>query len=290
MFFAPSVQFLWRNFDIMHAKLILLYVFITVLLIGACGSRDQKVDQIVEKPKSISTPLPSPEAPIQTIKIVKRLPHDTTAFTQGFLVSGTFFFESTGLNGKSSVRKIDVLTGKILDRKGLDSQFFGEGLALVDEQLFQITWLNQRGFVYDKKSLHLIREFTYIGEGWGLASDGTQLYMSNGTNVITVHSPVDFSQLRAFSVTLNGRPCDKLNELEWVEGELWANVWQTDLILRINPETGVVNAVINCEVIRKENTMTITSDVMNGIAYDKLSKQIYVTGKNWPWIFLVSVF
>ncbi|MBI2794966.1 MAG: glutaminyl-peptide cyclotransferase [Ignavibacteria bacterium] len=273
----------------MHAKLILLYVFITVLLIAACGFRDQRVDQVVEKPKSKSAHLSSPEALIQTIKIVKRLPHDTNAFTQGLLVAGAFFYESTGLNGKSSVRKVDMLTGKILDRKGLDPQFFGEGLAMVDDQLFQITWLNQQGFVYDRKSLNLVREFTYIGEGWGLASDGTQLYKSNGTHVITVHSPVDFSQLRAFSVTLNGRPCDKLNELEWVEGELWANVWQTDRIVRINPKTGVVNAVINCEVIRKENKLTMTSDVLNGIAYDKLSKQVYVTGKNWPWIFLVSV-
>lgn len=273
----------------MDAKLILLYVFITVLLLEACGSRDQTADQTLEKPNTTSIPTQPAEAPHQTIKIVKKLPHDTNAFTQGLLVSGHFFFESTGLNGKSSVRKMDLLTGRILDRRALDPQYFGEGLALVGEHLYQITWLNQKGFVYNSRTLEPVREFKYIGEGWGLASDGNLLYKSNGTHVITVHSPDDFSQLRAISVTLNGRTCDNLNELEWVEGEIWANVWQTDRIVRINPETGVVNAVINCDIIRSENKMTATSDVMNGIAYDAATKQVYVTGKNWQWIFLVSV-
>lgn len=273
----------------MPTKIFLIHFLAAVLLIAACGSKDQNTDQFQKKQLPESKLQSTPSALVQKIKIVKQIPHDTNAFTQGLLVSGGYLYESTGLNGKSSVRRIDILTGKVLDRRGLDAQYFGEGLAVVDNYLFQITWLNQRGFVYDIKTLKSIREFKYVGEGWGLTSDGSVLFKSNGTHVITVHNPDDFSQIRALSVTLNGKMCDKLNELEWVDGELWANVWQTEQIVRIDPETGVVSAVIDCSEVIASSNQGSTADVMNGIAYDSVNKNIYITGKNWRWMYLIEL-
>jgi glutaminyl-peptide cyclotransferase len=260
-----------------------------LFLLVACGSKDatvvqdQKQQIIEDKSSSVVT------AKTQTFNVVGRTPHDTTAFTQGLLVAHGMFYESTGLNGRSSIRKVEIKSGKIIDRTGLDPQYFAEGLALLAGKLYQLTWLNQKVFIYDAASLTKTSEFSYMGEGWGLATDGTVLYMSNGTDVITVHDPSDFHQTRAISVQLNGHPCGRLNELEWVEGELWANVWQTESIVRIDVATGMVVAVIDCSGIYPLAERNQTSEVMNGIAYDADRKAVYVTGKNWPWVYQIEV-
>jgi len=259
-----------------------------LLLLLSCGSKD--VTPTVEKP--VSTPMPAAEPPsatTQTFTVVERFPHDTTAFTQGLVWKNGFLYESTGLNGRSSVRKVELKTGKVVDRTGLDPIYFAEGLAVIGDKLYQITWLNQRGFVYDIATLTKRSEFSYMGEGWGLASDGTVLYKSNGTDVITVHDKTDFKVMRTLNVVLNGKPCGKLNELEWVDGELWANVWQSDVIVRIDPNSGIVKSMIDCTGLLGQMERNGTADVQNGIAYDAEKKAIYVTGKNWPWLYQIQV-
>jgi glutamine cyclotransferase len=180
-------------------------------------------------------------------------------------------------------------TGAVVKRVPLESMFFGEGVTVLNDLAYMLTWLNQRGFVYDPVSLRRIREFRYAGEGWGITNDGTHLITSNGSSILTVIDPETSSIVRSIPVTMQGSLVGQLNELEWVEGEIWANVWQTMRILRINPATGAVVGVIDCTGIVAANDLTATMDVFNGIAYDPQSKAIFVTGKNWPKIYQIEL-
>lgn len=248
-----------------------------------------------EQPREIqqdtSTPTPTTEqsVPTYSFRVVATIPHDTTAFTQGFEVYNGEFIESTGQNGQSSIRRVNMRTGAVVKREPLEAQYFGEGVTVVNDTAYMLTWLNQRGFVYDPVSLRRIREFRYAGEGWGITSDGTHLITSNGSNVLTVMDPSTSAIIRSIPVTLQGSVVGQLNELEWVEGEVWANVWQTMRILRINPTTGNVVGVIDCTGIIADGDRTPSMDVFNGIAYDAKTKAIYVTGKNWPTIFQIEL-
>lgn len=224
-----------------------------------------------------------------SFRIVAKIPHDTTAFTQGLEVYNGEFLESTGLNGKSTIRRVNIRTGAVIKREPLEATYFGEGITVLRDTAYMLTWLNQRGLVYDPVSLRRIREFRYAGEGWGITDDGTNLILSNGSNILTVINPATSSIVRSIAVTMQGSLVGQLNELEWVNGEIWANVWQTMKILRINPTTGSVVGIIDCTSIVSESELTSGMDVFNGIAYDSVTKAIYVTGKNWSKVYQIEL-
>jgi glutaminyl-peptide cyclotransferase len=221
-------------------------------------------------------------------EVVNKFPHDPGAFLQG-LVWHNGFFESTGQFGRSSLRRVEYPTGKVLQQVNLDSQYFGEGLAMVDNRLIQLTWQSHRGFVYDRDSFKQLREFKYDTEGWGLTYDGKSLILSDGTNVLTFIDPDSFKTTRKLSVKFNGTALRDLNELEYIDGEIWANVWHTDRIVRIDPGSGQVKSYLNLAGILPEDEKSDPEAVLNGIAYDAQGKRIFVSGKLWPRIFEIRL-
>ncbi len=223
--------------------------------------------------------------------VVGDYPHDPNAFLQGLLWHDGALYESTGSHsaGYSTLRRLEFPSGKILQSVKLAPEYFGEGLALADDRLIQITWQSKRGFVYDRETFRLLREFTYATEGWGLTYDGKNLIMSDGSNILTYMDAQTFEPVRKLSVTMNGRPVYEINELEFIEGEIWANVWHDDRILRIDPATGRVNAFLNLKGIVPPEVRTNPEAVLNGIAYDAEDKRIFVSGKLWPRIYEIKV-
>jgi glutaminyl-peptide cyclotransferase len=230
-------------------------------------------------------------APVQTYKVVATFPHDTSSFTQGLVYAGDGqFYESTGLNGESSLRRVDLATGQTLQRIDVPHEYFAEGLALVGDELLQLTWRHRLAFVYDRKTFKQKRTFPYTSEGWGIAYDGTsQLVMSDGSDTLTFLDPKSFALGKKLRVMDAGKPVPNLNELEWIEGEIWANVWLTDRIARISPNTGEVNAWIDLSTLYPRIQRTLPSDELNGIAYDRATRRIFITGKKWPRLYQVSV-
>lgn len=238
-------------------------------------------------------PLPNAESELTArtygFSVVRTLPHDVKAFTQGLVVHKGAFLESTGQNGQSSIRIVDISTGKVRKLEKLDERYFGEGMTVLNGKAYMITWLNQTGFIYDAATLKKLDMFSYAGEGWGLTNDGTNLIMSNGSNVLSVIDPQTFAVVRSISVTQSGSLVSQLNELEWIDGEIWANIWQSDRIVHIDPATGRVTGVVDLTGILPNSSRDNTTDVLNGIAYDSASKSIYVTGKNWPSMFQIKI-
>ena len=228
-----------------------------------------------------------------TYQIVAEYPHDPAAFTQGLVYTNGQLFESTGLNGRSSLREVELSTGRVLRSVPLSNELFGEGLTLANGQLFQLTWQNHIGFVYEPDTFDVVRTFTYTHEGWGIAFDGRQLIVSDGTPTLRF---LDLDTLTATSqvnVTYHGQPVNELNELEWVHGEVWANIWQTNFIARINPQTGEVTGWIDLTGLLAQSTATPVPnqpvDVLNGIAYDEAHDRLFVTGKLWPRLFEIKL-
>lgn len=229
-------------------------------------------------------------APIQTFSIVQTFPHDTSAFTQGLVFADGEFLESTGLQGESSLRRVEITTGKVLQQITVPNQYFAEGLALVGDELLQLTWQNRMGFVYDRKTFKQKRTFPYKTEGWGIAYDGaSQLVMSDGSDQLFFLDPKTFAITRTIRVQDAGAPVGNLNELEWIEGEIWANVWTTNRIVRVSPATGTVNAVVDLENLWPMSQRRPPADVLNGIAYDKALRRIFITGKKWPLVYQIRV-
>ena len=227
---------------------------------------------------------------MQSYKVVATFPHDSSSFTQGLVFHDGQFYESTGLEGESTLRRVEIATGRTLQRVDVPPQYFAEGLALVGDELLQLTWQSKIGFVYDRASFQMKRTFTYNTEGWGIAYDGTsQLVMSDGSDTLTFLDPKTFAVTRTLKVQDAGRPVGNLNELEWIEGEIWANIWMTDRIARISPRTGEVNAWIDLSSLYPASQRMPPADVMNGIAYDKALRRIFVTGKKWPSLYQITV-
>lgn len=224
-----------------------------------------------------------------TYEIVNTYSHDAGAFTQGLVYSNGMLYESTGLNGQSSVRRVELETGRVLGRYDILPQFFGEGLTLLSGRLYQLTWQNQIGFIYDASSLQPAGSFGYLGEGWGLTTDGQSLIMSNGTNLLTFLDPRTFEVGRVVGVFDDSRPVANLNELEYIKGEIYANVWQTDRIARIDPATGRLKAWVYLNGLLSDQDRTSRVDVLNGIAYDEANDRIFVTGKLWPKLFEIRL-
>jgi glutaminyl-peptide cyclotransferase len=221
------------------------------------------------------------------VKVLSIRPHDAGAYTQGLLLHGGSLFESTGLPGRSSLREVDPVTGEVKRRVNLASEYFGEGLALVGDRLIQLTWQEQKAFVYGLSDFKPAGEFRYDGEGWGLCWDGRRLVMTDGSDRLTFRDPGTFAVLGEVHVTLAGQPIDRLNELECVEGSVYANVWQTDDILRIDPTSGKVTAIIDASGLLAPPERQ-RAEVLNGIAWDPSRKTFLITGKLWPKMFEVT--
>jgi glutamine cyclotransferase len=217
-------------------------------------------------------------------------PHDPHAFTQGLVYQDGHLYESTGLNGRSSIRMVDLSTGRVLQRYDLPHQYFGEGLTTWGGNLIQLTWTAQTGFVYDGFSFAVRRTFHYEGEGWGLTHDAKALILSDGTSVLRFLDPSSFRETRRISVKDDrGHPVKDLNELEYLQGEIYANVWQTDQIVRISPENGRVLGWIDLSGLMDKRQLENPDAVLNGIAYDDKGHRLFVTGKLWPRLFEIQV-
>ncbi len=250
----------------------LTLIFATSIAIGGCTSHDA------------TTPLPG-------YRIVRVVPHDSTAYTQGLVLADTIFYESTGLYGHSDVRIVDPATGAVRKSQPLSAERFGEGLALLAGRLYQLTWQSGVGYVYDAATLAAIDSFTYQGEGWGLATDGKSLIMSDGSDTLRFLDPATLAVTRRIPVTFStGVPATRLNELEDIDGELFANVYQSDWILRIDPRNGMVREVLDLAALhQKARERFVTGDVLNGIAFDRRTGHLLVTGKNWATLFELSL-
>lgn len=223
-----------------------------------------------------------------TYQIVKTYPHDREAFTQGLEYRNGFLYEGTGLHGRSTLRKVKLETGVVLQKLSLPPQYFGEGISVVGDRIVQLTWQSEVGFVWGLHDFKLQNKFTYRGEGWGLTTDGKNLYFSDGTDQIRILDGKTLTEVRRIRVRENGRPLPELNELEWVEGEVFANVWQTDRIVKINPLDGRVTGSIDLSGILPPAERA-GADVLNGIAYDAAGKRLFVTGKLWPKLFEIKL-
>ncbi|MSU22337.1 MAG: glutaminyl-peptide cyclotransferase [Opitutus sp.] len=254
-----------------------------LLALAACAK------PAVERSPSVP-PSPATAAPTRyTYEVIATWPHDRTAFTQGLVFRAGGFVESTGLNGQSSLREVELKTGRVLKRIDVAREFFGEGLAVIGDRAYLLTWQHHKGFVYDVDTFRLQREFAYEGEGWGLTTDGHALILSDGTSRIRFLDPATFQVLRTIDVVAAGKPVSQLNELEWINGEIFANVWQTDEIVRIDPATGSVRGVIDFSGLLAPADRGPETDVLNGIAYDAANDRLFVTGKKWPKIFEVKL-
>ena len=221
-------------------------------------------------------------------RIVHVYPHDHAAFTQGLEFRAGVLYEGTGLEGQSTLRKVNLETGKVLQEIRIAPQLFGEGITVLNQQILELTWKAEAGFVYDQNTFRQLRSFRYPGEGWGLANDGSQIYMSDGSAQIRVWDPATLQEKRRFTVHDGAKSIQELNELEWVRGELYANVWQTDKIVRISPADGKVLGWIDLAGILPAADRDGV-DVLNGIAYDSLGDRLFVTGKLWPKLFEIKL-
>jgi glutaminyl-peptide cyclotransferase len=226
--------------------------------------------------------------PVVGIKVVKTFPHDPHAFTQGLEYYGGFLYESTGETGQSSVRKIELETGKVLQKTELSSEFFGEGLTIFQGKIYQLTWLTKVGFVYDLRTFRKLREFHFYGEGWGLAHDAKNLILSDGTNTLRFLDPETFAVVRKLEVYDQKQAVTNLNELEYIENEIYANVWHANRIARIDARSGQVRAWIDCSMIAAEEQKE-PEGVLNGIAYDPARHRFFVTGKDWAHVYEIRV-
>ena len=224
------------------------------------------------------------------IQVLRSFEHDPRAYTQGLFYYNGFLFESTGLNSFSSLRKLDAQSGKILKKISVPNQYFAEGIAVFDNKIYQLTWESNICLVYDINTFNQIATFNYFGEGWGLTNNDEYLIMSDGTNNIRIINPDNFQLVRTLSIyDEKDRPVSNINELELIKGEIWANIWQTDKIAKIDPNTGIVNGWIDLSELRKSIKDVSNIEVLNGIAFDKEGDRIFVTGKRWPLMFEIKI-
>ena len=222
---------------------------------------------------------------VSSALVIEKFPHDKDAFTQGLEFHEGILYESTGLWGSSELRKVELETGRVIQTKVLAPKYFGEGITILQDKVFQLTWKSGKGFVYDLDTFDLIREFNIPGEGWGLANNGENLILSNGSDQILFLDIESFHVTRSINVKIEGKPQYFLNELEYIANEIWANVWKTDQILRINPFNGKVIGVLDLSIISEKKS---EDDVTNGIAWDAQSNRIFVTGKFWNHIYQIE--
>jgi glutaminyl-peptide cyclotransferase len=237
-------------------------------------------------------PVSQAGVPEYTYEVVHSYPHDRTAFTEGLFYLDGFLYESTGIEGASSVRKVRLETGEVVQRHDLPSAYFGEGIIHWKDRLIQLTYKTEVGFVYNLSTFETERRFEYPGEGWAMTQDGKNIFMSDGTAQIRIWDPETLQELRRITVTDQGQPVPNVNELEWVKGEIYANIWETDRIARIDPATGRVVGWIDLAGLLNPNERIAGpegTDVLNGIAYDAKGNRLFVTGKRWPKLFEIRL-
>lgn len=292
MSFVPIVFKLFRGFGVLLVMLALVHSM------AACRdneiAHDPASDQLTRSKPSSSTTQPTATAsdqsiPVYSYEVINSWPHDPAAFTQGLVFHDGKLYESTGHYGSSSLRKLDLNKGEILKRVAVSAQCFAEGLAIFKGKIYQLTWEEHKAFIYDLKSFRLESELPYEGEGWGLTHDDHQLIMSDGTNQIRFVDPVTFKTTRMITVTDNGAPVTSLNELEYIKGEIYANIWKSDRIVRIDPRDGKILGWIDLTGLYPAVDRPNSEDVLNGIAYDEKDDRLLVTGKRWPRIFEIRL-
>jgi glutamine cyclotransferase len=267
-------------------RLRFLKILLLTLLAGGCA--DMKAIDVARFIPTVAIPEKTGQVPVLNVKLVRAYPHDPHAFTQGLEYYGGYLYESTGIAGQSTLRKVALETGKIIQTISLPSQYFGEGLTIFHGKIYQLTWLSKKGFIYDLRSLRKIGEFPYDSEGWGLTHDDKSLVMSDGTNKIRYIDPVSFGVTRTLEVYAGREGVVNLNELEYVKGEILANIWHSSRIARIDARSGQVLAWIDlASIISKEHHED--EAVLNGIAYDKARDRLFVTGKNWSHLFEIKL-
>lgn len=274
--FAEFLLYLFPNI-VVNMKRLLFAIFLSIFAM-ACSSQPKRttaVPQIVEPVK-------------YTYNIKAVYPHDTNSYTQGLQFVDGVLWEGTGEWGKSALQKVDLKSGRAEVLATLPKSEFGEGITVLGDKVYQLTWTNNKVHVYDLQGNHL-KDMRYVGEGWGLTSDGESLYMSNGTTDIYKMNPETFKREGKITVTMRGEAVNFINELEWIDGKIWANVYTTDYVIIINPQTGIVEGLIDFTGLLKQEDVTERTDVLNGIAYDAEGKRIFVTGKLWNKLFEIEI-
>ena len=234
-------------------------------------------------------PTTSNITPVYSYNVVNTYPHDRSAFTQGLVFEDGVLYEGTGLNGRSTLRRVELETGEVLQIHELPAQFFGEGVTVYGNDIIQLTWQSHVGFVYDRDSFELLQEFNYSTQGWGITHDGERLIMSDGTATLYFLDPETFEEIGRVGVYDNDGSVNRLNELEYVQGEIYANVWQTNCIARIDPQTGQVVGWMELKGLLTPEDRGEPVDVLNGIAYDAENARLFVTGKLWPKLFEIEL-
>lgn len=281
-----------------HLRTMVIFLFV-FSFIFPCGPLDivptltamsKTVDMVLISVTSSPSRMAPPSSPVPRYRcrVVAAYPHDRNSFTQGLFFHDGFLYEGTGLHGQSAINKVDLTTGHLLKSKSLPAQYFGEGITLLKKKIFQLTWLSKQGFIYDLDSFTLEKKFSYHTIGWGLTNDGTSLIMSDGSFRLYYLNPLTFARERTIEVKEGPRHITNLNELEYIDGEIFANIWQSDRIVRVSPINGAVAGWIDCQdLLSKEERSQ--SDVLNGIAWDNVGKRLFLTGKRWPKLFHVDL-
>lgn len=260
----------------------IVWIGLLAMTLAACSGRTKTL--------RTETPAATPAAPrTYTYRVIESYPHSTDSYTQGLLFADGVMWEGTGEYGHSRLQRIDLETGRTDVVATLPRSEFGEGIALLDGKIYQLTWENNKAYVYDAATGRQLRTFAYAGEGWGLTTDGERLYMSDGSEYLRILDPETFRVQHSVPVTFRGAPVQLLNELEWIDGKIWANVYVTDQIVIIDPASGIVEGVIDLRGLLPDEEIAPDTDVLNGIAYDAATGRIFVTGKRWSKLFEIEI-
>lgn len=282
-----------KSYKVHLLVLILAFFAATV---SACASTPTPVPTAIPTLTAAPTPtIAAPPTPVPGVitnysyEIVQKFPHDTAAFTEGLTFINGQLYESNGQNGLSDLRLLDLDTGNVKNKIDLGAEYFGEGMTVLNGKIYQLTWTNGKGFIYDEKSMLLLGEFPVIGEGWGLTTDGQFLIMSNGSNSISYLDPENFQVKKTIYVYDKDAPLTRINELEYINGIIYANVWYTDKIVQIDPAYGEIVGWIDLTGLRSPESQQNGEAVLNGIAYDAATDRLFVTGKLWPNLFEIKL-
>lgn len=265
-------------------KLAGIGLFLLLIVCVACGNGAN-----TNLPSANAGPVPNGPVSNYGYEIVNIYPHDSNAFTQGLIIVGGKLLESTGQEGSSSLRTVELETGKVLKKVDVPTPYFAEGITVLNGKVYQLTWQHNVGFIYDAQTFDRVGQFNYQGEGWGLTTDGHSLILSDGSNRLKYLDPTNFRVTKTISVVEGTNPIEELNELEFVQGEIYANVWHSDRIAVIDPQSGRVKAWIDLKGLMPEDALSSEEAVLNGIAYDQANSKFYVTGKLWPRLFEIKI-
>ncbi len=266
----------------------MLRLLLIAALLASCGNPSIGQETPPAPKAAAATSLPPDR--LYGYEVVNSFPHDRAAFTQGLLWLDGHLYESTGQVGRTSIRKVRLETGEVVQKRDVPAPYFGEGIVNFDNRLIELTWQHNKGFIYDLKTFEPKGEWQYPGEGWGLTQDSKRIIMSDGTPELRFLDPVTLKETGRVTVTFQGQPLKNLNEIEYIKGEVWANVWLTDVIVRIDPQTGyVVGRILLNNLLKPSDRGNSSPDVLNGIAYDAASDRIFVTGKQWPKLYEIKL-